>query len=146
MWFVALFSLLLLVIGSRTGTVKTPKEGRAQLRGAACDYISLCRVSCPDGSKFVVKQEPGVRKQFLVLNGESVLAFVAKRSEDNAVKFAQCDTYRDITDKVGCKPVEGAAGLSLNSTGSPSPGPTNSGFKLPEPEVTMWLSSHKPEL
>ena len=39
-------------------------------------------------------QERGVRKQFLVLNGESVLAFVAKPSEDNAVKFAHCATYR----------------------------------------------------
>ena len=29
---------------------------------------------------------------------------------------------RDITERVGCKPVEGAAGLSLNSTRDPTPG------------------------
>jgi len=68
-----------------------------------------------------------VRKQFLVLNGESVLAFVAKPSQENAVKFSQCATYRDITEEVGCKPVEGAAGLSLNSTRDPTPVKVNLG-------------------
>ena len=84
-------------------------------------------------------QERGVRKQFLVVNGEPVLAFVAKPSQPNAVKFAQCDQHRfssrsfmshldvlppprDITERVGCKLVEGAAGLSLNSTRDPTPG------------------------
>ena len=83
-----------------------------------------------------------MRKQFLVLNGESVLAFVAKPSQANAVKFSQCATYRlsyphillssypdmsrDITEEVGCKPVEGAAGLSLNSTSDPTLGKSSS--------------------
>ena len=88
-------------------------------------------------------QERGVRKQFLVVNGEPVLAFVAKPSQPNAVKFAQCDQHRfssqpfmsyldvltpprDITERVGCKPVEGAAGLSLNSTRDPTPGDLSS--------------------
>ena len=120
------------------------------------------RVSCPDGSKFVVKQvgfhnqlqapslwlmqARGVRKQFLVLDGESVLAFVAKKSDqNNAVKFSQCSSFRfslssyitgshlsyrrDITHDVVCKPVEGAAGLSLNSTG-PDPAPAPPGLDL----------------
>ena len=120
------------------------------------------RVSCPDGSKFVVKQvgfhnqlqapslwlmqAKGVRKQFLVLDGESVLAFVAKKSDqNNAVKFSQCSSFRfslssrmigshlsycrDITYDVGCKPVEGAAGLSLNST-APAPAPAPPGLDL----------------
>merc|ERR1711928_186270 len=113
---------MLFPLNGLAATVKAAHKGRTQLKGAACDFISLCRVSCPDGSKFVVKQERGVRKQFLVLNGESVLAFVAKPSQANAVKFSQCATYRDITEEVGCKPVEGAAGLSLNSTGDPTPG------------------------
>ena len=120
------------------------------------------RVSCPDGSKFVVKQvgfhnqlqapslwlmqAKGVRKQFLVLDGESVLAFVAKKSDqNNAVKFSQCSSYRfslssrmigshlsycrDITHDVVCKPVEGAAGLSLNSK-VPAPAPAPPGLDL----------------
>jgi len=151
MWtqLITFLSLLLLPLNGIAATVKVAQKGRAQLKGAACDFISLCRVSCPDGSKFVVKQGRGVRKQFLVLNGESVLAFVAKPSQDNAVKFAQCATYRDITEEVECKPVEGAAGLSLNSTREPTtPESPSTGFKLPEREapVIMWLSKHKPEL
>ena len=91
-------------------------------------------------------QAKGVRKQFLVLDGESVLAFVAKKSDqNNAVKFSQCPSYRfslpspitgshlsycrDITHDVSCKPVEGAAGLSLNST-APAPAPAPPGVDL----------------
>ena len=91
-------------------------------------------------------QAKGVRKQFLVLDGESVLAFVAKKSDqNNAVKFSQCSSFRfslssrmigshlsycrDITHDVGCKPVEGAAGLSLNST-APAPAPAPPGLDL----------------
>ena len=33
---------------------------------------------------------------------------------------------RDITERVGCKLVEGAAGLSLNSTRDPTPGDLSS--------------------
>jgi len=148
MWSLLLtFLTLLLPLNGIAATVKAVHKGRAPLKGAACDFIFLARVSCPDGSKFVVKQERGVRKQFLVVNGEPVLAFVAKPSQPNAVKFAQCDQHRDITERVGCKPVEGAAGLSLNSTRDPTPEPPSAGFRLPAPEaaVTMWLSKQKTE-
>jgi len=98
-----------------------------------------------------------VRKQFLVVDGEAVLAFVAKPGQENAVKFAQCAQHRDITKRVECKPVEGVAGLSLNATGDATPGllppfsggsePPSAGFRLPELEaaVTMWLSKQKTE-
>ena len=33
---------------------------------------------------------------------------------------------RDITERVDCKPVEGAANLSLNSTRDPTPGDVSS--------------------
>merc|ERR1711899_663246 len=96
MWNVfILLNILALYDSAVAATFKARSQGRAQLKGSACDYISLCRVSCPDGSKFVVKQAKGVRKQFLVLDGESVLAFVAKKSDqNNAVKFSQCPSYR----------------------------------------------------
>jgi len=131
MWNVfILLNILALYDSAVAATFKARSQGRAQLKGSACDYISLCRVSCPDGSKFVVKQAKGVRKQFLVLDGESVLAFVAKKSDqNNAVKFSQCPSYRDITHDVVCKPVEGAAGLSLNSK-VPAPAPAPPGLDL----------------
>ena len=51
------------------------------------------------GSKFVVKQKKGVRKQFLILNGKVVLAFIKKKGG----KFANCNAFRDITSDVKCK-------------------------------------------
>ena len=59
------------------------------------------------GTKFVIKQEKGTRKQFLILNGEAVLAFVK-----NGEKFADCDSYTEVTTQVDCKTVEG-----LNTVG-----------------------------
>ena len=41
----------------------------------------------------------GVRKQFLILNGNVVLAFVKKRGG----KFAECSAFEDITPDVKCK-------------------------------------------
>lgn len=51
------------------------------------------------GSKFVVKQKKGVRKQFLILNGKVVLAFIKKKGG----KFANCRAFEDITSNVKCK-------------------------------------------
>ena len=50
------------------------------------------------GEKFVIKQAKGVRKQLLILNGEAILGFVR-----NGKKFADCDSYTEITTKVDCK-------------------------------------------
>ena len=50
------------------------------------------------GDKFVITQVRGVRKQFLMLNGEAILGFVR-----NGKKFADCDSYTEITTKVDCK-------------------------------------------
>ena len=48
------------------------------------------------GNKFVIKQVRGVRKQFLILNGEAILGFVR-----NGKKFSDCDSYTKVTTKVG---------------------------------------------
>ena len=50
------------------------------------------------GNKFVIKQVKGVRKQFLILNGEAVLGFVTKGD-----KFADCTSYTEVTANVDCK-------------------------------------------
>ena len=50
------------------------------------------------GTKFVIKQSNGVRKQFLILNGEIVLAFVA-----DGQKFVNCPSYTEVTTSVDCK-------------------------------------------
>ena len=50
------------------------------------------------GNKFVIKRVDGVRKQFLILNGEAILGFV-KRGK----KFTNCSSYTEITGSVDCK-------------------------------------------
>ena len=50
------------------------------------------------GNKFVIKQVSGVRKQFLILNGEVILGFVT-----NGEKFANCASYTGVTAQVDCK-------------------------------------------
>ena len=51
----------------------------------------------------------GVRKQFLVLNGEAVMGFV-----EHGKKFADCSSYTEVTGKIDCKAVDGLAGLDLD--------------------------------
>ena len=50
------------------------------------------------GNKFVIKQVNNVRKQFLILNGQAILGFVR-----NGKKFADCDSYTEVTSMVDCK-------------------------------------------
>ena len=68
------------------------------------------------GTKFVIKQERGTRKQFLILNGEAVLAFVKKGE-----KFADCDAYTEVTTNIRCKEVDGLNTVTLDEK-APSSG------------------------
>ena len=68
------------------------------------------------GTKFVIKQERGTRKQFLILNGEAVLAFVKKGE-----KFADCDAYTEVTTNIRCKEVDGLKTVTLDEK-APSSG------------------------
>ena len=54
--------------------------------------------SCEDGTKFVVKQEKGTRKQFLFVDGKDIIAFVK-----NKEKFVNCSSFTEVTDMVQCK-------------------------------------------
>ena len=55
---------------------------------------------CFIGTKFVIKRvdEDNSRKQFLILEGEVILAFVQR-----GVKFSQCASYKDISREVDCQ-------------------------------------------
>merc|ERR1712083_47827 len=86
-------------------------------RGNDCEYIKLGSVTvndgCTDGNKFVIKQVSGVRKQFLILNGEVVLGFVTKGK-----KFAACTSYTEVTTSVDCKVVSGLSDVDLSASSS----------------------------
>merc|ERR1719320_953078 len=86
-------------------------------KGNDCEYIKLGSVTVndgwTDGNKFVIKQVSGVRKQFLILNGEVVLGFVKKGK-----KFAACTSYTEVTTSVDCKVVSGLSDVDLSASSS----------------------------
>ena len=89
------------------------KQGRV-IRGNDCEYIKIASIvsnsGCSSGSKFVIKQRAGVRKQFLIMNGEAILAFVNKGK-----KFTACDSYTEVTSSVVCKVVSGLADVDITA-------------------------------
>ena len=54
--------------------------------------------NCADGSKFVISKEKGTRKQFLLVDGKDIIAFIK-----NGDKFANCSSFTDVTSQVTCK-------------------------------------------
>ena len=60
--------------------------------------MCLMSVMFSSGVKFVIKQESGVRKQFLIVNNEALMAFVKKKK-----KFTKCESFTDISSTVKCK-------------------------------------------
>ena len=69
---------------------------------------------CDNGDKFVLKNQARVnRKQFLFVDGKTILAFVPVGQ-----KFTQCSSYTEVTVQVDCKAVPGAADIVLTSAGN----------------------------
>ena len=64
--------------------------------GGARGHSSLS--SSHSGVKFVIKQQSGVRKQFLIVGNEVLMVFVKKKK-----KFTQCESFSDISSSVKCK-------------------------------------------
>lgn len=64
------------------------------------------------GSKFVIKRndEENTRKQFLILEGEVIMAFVKKE-----VRFSECTSYKDITEDVDCQSLSDLQNFDLSS-------------------------------
>ena len=46
----------------------------------------------------MIKQAKDTRKQFLMLEGEPIIAFVL-----NGKKFTDCESYTEVTSSVECK-------------------------------------------
>ena len=71
-------------------------------KGGDCEYIKISGITansgCASGNKFVIKQQTGVRKQFIILDNEPILAFI-----NRGKKFTQCTSYTEVTTSVTCK-------------------------------------------
>jgi len=113
-------------LSGSTRTVGGP-NGRV-LIGKSCEWIEISKVrtngqNCADGSKFVISKEKGTRKQFLLVDGKDIIAFIK-----NGDKFANCSSFTDVTSQVTCKPVDGVASISLSegeiNSPTPVPAPT----------------------
>jgi len=101
-------------------------QGQKRVKGSPCQWLDLDRVreegsDCVDGAKFVVSKDKGVRRQYLYMEGRSVLAFVK-----NGEKFADCLNYTDVTADVKCKVLAGVASVPLASDCSSVSTPTTS--------------------
>lgn len=87
------------------------REGKGSfLTGSACEYVSLCSsaLTCEDGSKMRLKAANETRRQLLVLNNHTVMAFVGQGQ-----KFTECTNFTEITSNVKCKAVDGASSIDL---------------------------------
>ena len=71
-----------------------------------CLYLNIYFL----GTKFVIGQEKGVRKQFLNLNGQTVLSFIKSKQ-----KFAECPSFTEVTKDVTCKTVDGLKDVDLEN-------------------------------
>jgi len=106
-------------------TISLRRSRRKEVRpnvyhGEACDWIDLNKVNtdgvssyvagvgCGSGFKFVVKPGTGVRRQFLFVEGKTILAFVGRRN-----KFADCSRYTEVTSQVECRAVANLGSVTL---------------------------------
>ena len=147
-------------------TRAVPTGVRTPFVGKTCEWIDISKVrlvacilwaltesfgqvksggqNCGDGTKFVIKQEKGTRKQFLFVDGKNIIAFVK-----NKEKFVNCSSFTEVTEMVQCKvmkhifitdttaltkKVDGVERLNLEGTSSSSPAPS------PPSQPGQWLS------
>merc|ERR1711915_328977 len=84
-------------------------DARKPYKGSHCQYIDLCALDtkaskgCKDGEKFVVKGARNgkikTRRQFLILQGKKIIAFL-----ENGKKITDCKgNLTDVTNRVTCK-------------------------------------------
>merc|ERR1712010_213049 len=82
--------------------------------GKACEWIDLNKLSknvgCGNGDKMVIKNSRGVsRKQFLFLDGKTILAFPPYKQ-----KLTACSAFTEVTFLVKCKPLPDAGADSIS--------------------------------
>merc|ERR1712128_209656 len=127
---------------SKSETLIKPSKGNRQLSrkvltGAHCQYVDLCMIDrmsesgCTTGQKFVIKSPKGTRRQFLMVDGSKIIAFLL-----SGKKITDCKgNLTDVTTQVSCKTVPGVADIKLlrqnetttdapDSETSPAPAPT----------------------
>merc|ERR1712013_930977 len=104
----------------RQSTKQTPNKGVRKrvannLIGYHCEYVDLCLIDrmsttgCGTGQKFVIKTKKGTRRQFLMIDGAKVIAFL-----DAGKKITDCGgNLTDVTSNVKCKTVPGAIDVKL---------------------------------
>jgi len=118
--FIIFYFQVLISADPRVTHRKRSVEGRL-IKGKSCEYINITAIknnpSCKHGTKYVIKQAPKTRKQFLMMNGDPIIAFIEK-----GLKFSQCTQYTDITSGVVCKDVEALGEIDLAATQTPDSG------------------------
>merc|ERR1712055_1049385 len=134
---------------SRKSMKQTPNErmrkgGRANnLIGYHCEYVDLCMIDrmsktgCDMGQKFVIKTKKGTRRQFLMIDGAKVIAFL-----DKGKKITDCaGNLTDVTSNVKCKTIPGAIDVKLqrqngtNDTTTAAAAPTTAAPAAPTTAV-----------
>merc|ERR1712123_519642 len=136
---------------SKSETLIKPSKGTRQLSrkvltGAHCQYVDLCMIDrmsesgCTTGQKFVIKSPKGTRRQFLMVDGSKIIAFLL-----SGKKITDCKgNLTDVTTPVSCKTVPGVADIKLlrqnetttdapDSETSPAPAPTPAPAPAPAP-------------
>merc|ERR1712123_215786 len=121
-------------------------QSRKVLTGAHCQYVDLCMIDrmsesgCTTGQKFVIKSPKGTRRQFLMVDGSKIIAFLL-----SGKKITDCKgNLTDVTTQVSCKTVPGVADIKLlrqnetttdapDSETSPAPAPTPAPAPAPAP-------------
>merc|ERR1712128_124844 len=144
-------NLLLKKKASKSETLIKPSKGNRQLSrkvltGAHCQYVDLCMIDrmsesgCTTGQKFVIKSPKGTRRQFLMVDGSKIIAFLL-----SGKKITDCKgNLTDVTTQVSCKTVPGVADIKLlrqnetttdapDSETSPAPAPTPAPAPAPAP-------------
>jgi len=118
---------------------ETRISGRKALKGTHCQFVDLCVIDrmsesgCNMGQKFVIKSVKGTRRQFLMIDGSKIIAFLEKGK-----KITDCGgNLTDVTSKVSCKTIPGAAAVKLsrqNGTTAAAPAaPTTAAAPAPAP-------------
>merc|ERR1712226_1089849 len=126
--------------GRGKGQRKAAEKGRMQGRGIVvkgndCEYITLKDITgnsgCSSGQKFVLKGSSGVRRQFLIVSDNVILAFITKKK-----KFTECTAFTDITTSVTCKSIAGLDSVDLSVTAASNSSATDSAATAASGETT----------
>jgi len=86
----------------------------APIVGDICQFVDFfgarrTGTGCEDGTKVVITQRSGVRKQLLIAGGRTMFGFVAKQGG----KFSNCTCATERTSSAQCKALAGLSEVSL---------------------------------